>query len=158
MRFLFRFHIWTTLNEVSWLEVFLETLRRMFFPPFSNLAVRPAVSLSSSGNVFISIYTQILWRASAGVGFCNVEPEPSADSSFCKEPTDWITCFQDWQDAGMWAYLLPLVTYLLFYDPSLNRLTAQLRDLSYSYYFSSIQVLYWSKCKGKLSVDPEASY
>lgn len=45
----------------------------------------------------------------------------------------------------MWAiFLLPLVTYLLYlYDPSLNRLTAQLRDLSqFSYYFSSIQVLF----------------
>lgn len=45
----------------------------------------------------------------------------------------------------MWAiFLLPLVTYLLYlYDPSLNPLTAQLRDLSqFSYYFSSIQVLF----------------
>lgn len=45
----------------------------------------------------------------------------------------------------MWAiFLLPLVTYLLYlYDPSLNCLTAQLRDLSqFSYYFSSIQVLF----------------
>ena len=45
----------------------------------------------------------------------------------------------------MWViFLLPLVTYLLYlYDPSLNRLTAQLRDLSqFSYYFSSIQVLF----------------
>ena len=44
----------------------------------------------------------------------------------------------------MWAiFLLPLVTYLLYlYDPSLNRLTAQLRDLSqFSYYFSSIQTI-----------------
>lgn len=46
---------------------------------------------------------------------------------------------------GMWAiFLLPLVTYLFYlYDPSLNRLTAQLRDISqFSYYFNSIQVLF----------------
>ena len=56
-----------------------------------------------------------------------------------------MLAFVDNSGTGMWAiFLFPLVTYLLcLYDPSLNRPSAQLRDLSqFSYYFSSIQVLF----------------
>ena len=148
MRFLFHFHIWTTLNEVSWLEVFLETLRRMFFPPFSHLAVRPAFLSPLLGMCSFLSTPKYYEEPQQGVGFCNVEPEPSADSSFCKKnpQTEWLVSRIDRMLAcGMWAiFLLPLVTYLLYlYDPSLNHRTAQLRDLSQlSYYFNSIQVLF----------------
>lgn len=148
---------------MSWLEIFLETLRRMFFPPFSHLAVRPAFLSPPLGKCSFLSTPKYYEEPQQGVGFCNVEPEPSAYSSFCKldlilrickknPQTEWLLSRVDRMLAsvdnsgtGMWAiFLFPLVTYLLYlYDPSLNRLSAQLRDLSqFSYYFNSIQVLF----------------
>lgn len=135
--------------RVSWLEVFLETLRRMFFPPFSSLAVRPAVLSPLLGMCSFLSIPKYYEEPQQGVGFCNVEPEPSAGSSFCKRTHRLNYLFPGL--TGCWHvkwFPVAIVTYLLYlYDPSLNRLTAQLRIYHNSHILVQFKSFYWAKCK-----------